>query len=357
MDLSTQHLCVPIYVYGLGLISQETKTGATYTNYRAYQFDNRRSALTLTNQSGEITDRFFFDPYGELIGRHGNTDTIFMYVGKYGVQTDNNGLLYMRARYYNTDIKRFINVDPIRDGLNWYGYVSGNPIDFIDPTGLVLVLKGKRTEVWTILKNIEDFTQDKLIINRRSVEGVLTEDEYIVKIDKQVDNKCSKYLGDSCNAGNRLIRRIISSSKTVVIQVTTESNYEKDDNSANAINGKGSDATVFFNPKADPNIKTVDSEGNVVPAKRPAYIGLAHELIHADRSMRGVAIDYDTRDEYKYQIAAAAGDPMDGYVAIYETVNERKEELATVGLAYNNPGDITENMIRQEQGLPLRGAY
>jgi len=127
-----------IYVYGLGLISQETKTGATYSNYRAYQFDNRGSALTLTNQSGEITDRFFFDPYGELIGRHGNTDTIFMYVGKYGVQTDNNGLLYMRARYYKTDIKRFVNVDPIRDGLNWYGYVEGNPIDFIDPTGLWL---------------------------------------------------------------------------------------------------------------------------------------------------------------------------------------------------------------------------
>ena len=124
------------YVYGLGLISQETKAGATYSNYRAYQFDNRGSALTLTNQSGEITDRFFFDPYGELIGRHGNTDTIFMYVGKYGVQTDNNGLLYMRARYYNTDIKRFVNVDPIRDGLNWYGYVEGNPIDYIDPDGL-----------------------------------------------------------------------------------------------------------------------------------------------------------------------------------------------------------------------------
>jgi len=125
-----------IYVYGLGLISQETKTGATYSNYRAYQFDNRGSALSLTNQSGEITDRFFFDPYGELIGRHGNTDTIFMYVGKYGVQTDNNGLLYMRARYYNTDIKRFVNVDPIRDGLNWYGYVEGDPVNKIDPTGL-----------------------------------------------------------------------------------------------------------------------------------------------------------------------------------------------------------------------------
>jgi len=59
-----------------------------------------------------------------------------MYVGKYGVQTDNNGLLYMRARYYNTDIKRFVNVDPIRAGLNWYGYCENDPVNQIDPEGL-----------------------------------------------------------------------------------------------------------------------------------------------------------------------------------------------------------------------------
>ena len=48
----------------------------------------------------------------------------------------------MRARYYNTDIKRFINRD-IVDGtiqnsqsLNKYSYVQGNPISLTDPFGL-----------------------------------------------------------------------------------------------------------------------------------------------------------------------------------------------------------------------------
>lgn len=35
----------------------------------------------------------------------------------------------------------------------------------------------------------------------------------------------------------------------------------------------------------------------------------------------------------------------------------KKEELATVGLEYNNDNDITENDLRWEHGLRLRGAY
>ena len=33
------------------------------------------------------------------------------------------------------------------------------------------------------------------------------------------------------------------------------------------------------------------------------------------------------------------------------------EENATIGLYYTSDGDITENMIRAEHGIRLRGAY
>ena len=66
----------------------------------------------------------------------------FLYNGRYGVETGANGLYYMRARYYNPQIKRFINRDII-DGsitdsqsLNKYSYVQGNPVNLIDPFGL-----------------------------------------------------------------------------------------------------------------------------------------------------------------------------------------------------------------------------
>jgi len=56
--------------------------------------------------------------------------------------TDENGLYYMRQRYYDTDIKRFINQDILvgsidnSKSLNRYAYVQGNPVNYNDPFGL-----------------------------------------------------------------------------------------------------------------------------------------------------------------------------------------------------------------------------
>ena len=46
------------------------------------------------------------------------------------------GTYYLRARYYNPANGRFSSEDPIRDGLNWYTYCMGNPLRFVDPSGL-----------------------------------------------------------------------------------------------------------------------------------------------------------------------------------------------------------------------------
>ena len=56
--------------------------------------------------------------------------------------TDENGLYYMRHRYYNTDIRRFVNQDIVNgnlgnsQSLNRYSYVQGNPLTYTDPFGL-----------------------------------------------------------------------------------------------------------------------------------------------------------------------------------------------------------------------------
>lgn len=63
--------------------------------------------------------------------------------------------------------------------------------------------------------------------------------------------------------------------------------------------------------------------------------------------MRGVAYDYKLKSLYRY--IDSEGN------TIYENI--RMEESATIGLDYNEIGDITENDIRKEQGLPLRGGY
>ena len=125
------------YIYGLGLIMQ-VEGG----EYATYHFDNRGSTVAITNKSGSTIASYTYGPYGELLNKTGKVTTSFLYNGKYGVETDANGLYYMRARYYNPEIKRFINQDVVQGSLdnaitlNRFAYANGNPISGIDPFGL-----------------------------------------------------------------------------------------------------------------------------------------------------------------------------------------------------------------------------
>ena len=106
-----------------------------------YHYDNIGSTTCVTNAIGVIVEQIAYGTYGELLTTVKN-NIRFLYNGAYGVMTDSNGLYYMRARYYNPDIKRFINQDiKVGDigngqGLNRYAYCEGNPVSLIDPFGL-----------------------------------------------------------------------------------------------------------------------------------------------------------------------------------------------------------------------------
>jgi len=69
-------------------------------------------------------------------------DSITLFDNPYqftGRQYDSEtGLYYYRARYYNVEIGRFIQPDPIgyNDGMNMYVYVGNNPVVYTDPMGL-----------------------------------------------------------------------------------------------------------------------------------------------------------------------------------------------------------------------------
>jgi len=125
------------YVYGYGLIAQIDSANAV----KHYHFDPTGHTLALTNAAGNITDAYAYTSYGLTTAR-GDTVNPYRYVGKYGVSDDGNGLLHMRARYYRPDIARFLSLDAVTgaagnsQSLNRYGYVRGDPVGAIDPTGL-----------------------------------------------------------------------------------------------------------------------------------------------------------------------------------------------------------------------------
>ena len=121
---------------GTGLIAQESDD-----EYLTYHFNNIGNTQLITNEIGEIVQTFDYGPYGELTNKV-DCGIIFLYNGELGIVTDANGLYYMRARYYNPEIKSFINQDVLTGtitdspSLNRYAYVNGNPISLNDPFGL-----------------------------------------------------------------------------------------------------------------------------------------------------------------------------------------------------------------------------
>ena len=122
------------YVYGLGLLYEADEADATKT----YHFDQVGSAIARTDDTGKVIGRAEYSAYGLITMKEGDMATPFLYNGQAGVQTDANGLLNMRARYYSPYLMRFLNADPIgfSGGSNWFAYADGNPISLSDPFGL-----------------------------------------------------------------------------------------------------------------------------------------------------------------------------------------------------------------------------
>ena len=144
------------YYYGIGLIYEKIDTDTL-----VYHFDHLGSTRKITGKDGHIRCVFSYDTYGEIKSSwlEGKEDIRFLYNGALGVITDTNGLYYMRQRYYNPTIKRFINQDILighvtdSQSLNRYAYVQGNPVNYTDPFGLnpVKIIKSYSGVVHDIL--------------------------------------------------------------------------------------------------------------------------------------------------------------------------------------------------------------
>jgi RHS repeat-associated protein len=97
--------------------------------------------VALTDAFGQLVEAYAYDPFGRPINGQ-FSDNRFRYLGRHGIMDEENGLLYVRARYYSTRRGRFITKDPTtgKDGdsqsLNRYIYALNNPVKLIDINGL-----------------------------------------------------------------------------------------------------------------------------------------------------------------------------------------------------------------------------
>jgi len=99
------------------------------------------NTIFLTDSSGTVIASYAYSPYGEILSSTGSIENPFTWQGQFGVMKEgDSGLYYMRARYYDSQIGRFLSRDPVSSAhsmeINPYQYALGNPMINIDPLGL-----------------------------------------------------------------------------------------------------------------------------------------------------------------------------------------------------------------------------
>lgn len=123
------------YLYGTSLILQKDNEG----NKHYYFFNYHGDVVAITDNQGNVENRYEYNAYGEDYTFKNGVRNPLKYFGQYF--DEETGNYYLRARYYNPDVMRFItedsylgnNTDPL--SLNLYTYCHNNPLTFIDPSG------------------------------------------------------------------------------------------------------------------------------------------------------------------------------------------------------------------------------
>lgn len=138
-EYSTSGVLQARYVGGLGLAARIDSSGqAAY-----YGFDAAGNTRLVTNASGAIANQYDYDPFGRPRGVFSETiPNPFRFVGRGGVMADGE-IYFMRARYYDPALGRFLSPDPIGlagQDANLYRYAGNNPVMANDPQGTFATL-------------------------------------------------------------------------------------------------------------------------------------------------------------------------------------------------------------------------
>lgn len=94
--------------------------------------------LNHANSSFTLDQVVDYFPYGKILRQYVASNGPERYLTTQHERDQETGLDYRGARYYDSDVARFLSLDPkAADYASWspYNYVMGNPISLTDPTG------------------------------------------------------------------------------------------------------------------------------------------------------------------------------------------------------------------------------
>ena len=119
------------YIRGHELLASDSERARTYYHYAC---DEMGSITDITDCDGTVLNHYAYDAFGNRTVEEETVENRFGFAGE--MLDAVTGQYYLRARFYNPVIARFLSEDTYYgDGLNLYAYCHNNPVGYVDPSG------------------------------------------------------------------------------------------------------------------------------------------------------------------------------------------------------------------------------
>jgi len=124
------------YDYGDDLVRMDRGSGVYY-----YLYDGLGSTRQLVNTGGSVTDGYSYDAFGEGLSHSPSSGVLNPFLFNAQQFDTASGDYYLRARYYDPTIGRFLSQDPLQGSnedpitLHRYLYADADPQNIFDPSG------------------------------------------------------------------------------------------------------------------------------------------------------------------------------------------------------------------------------
>ena len=122
-----------------GLLARSTGyLSGNWSTHNYYHADGNGNITYLVNSSQALAASYRYDPYGNTISSSGTLASANVYRFSSKEIHANSGMYYYGARFYDPNLQRWLNRDPVGEagGINLYSFVASDPLNLIDPFGL-----------------------------------------------------------------------------------------------------------------------------------------------------------------------------------------------------------------------------
>ena len=130
------------YIRGHELLASDSERARMYYHYAC---DEMGSITDITDCHGTVLNHYAYDAFGNRTVEEETVENRFGFAGE--MLDAVTGQYYLRARFYNPVIARFLSEDTYYgDGLNLYAYCHNNPVRYVDPSGHICEKKQYKLE-------------------------------------------------------------------------------------------------------------------------------------------------------------------------------------------------------------------